>query len=46
MVMSTDELTHDEINRLLADKISALPQEKKALLLEWMKNELLDAQAT
>lgn len=40
MIMSTAELTHEEIDRLLAEKIPALPQEKKVLLLEWMKKEL------
>lgn len=39
MVMSISELSVDEIDRLLAEKIADLPQEKKITLLEWIKKE-------
>ena len=35
-------LTEEELNRVLIEKISALPREKQAYLLEWIKKEFLD----
>ena len=42
MVMSISELSVDEIDRLLVEKIAGLSQDKKVILLEWIKTELPD----